>query len=402
VSDRDIVVGIIGIGTTLQLSGLSLMAWKWGVPKMGKLAHTLWPAQVLRRSDLTTTLLAFLCLAAGSSVGRADPVVTYLESGGQVVAEAETSSPSASLLDGFPNDPMVIKDGNTYAMYYAAVKGDFSDTNTVRVFRATSNDGVNWIRDSIPRLSPGSDGSWDSVKVERPSIIRLPDSTYRIYYAGSNVRDAEGGFQIGLATSPDGIDWSTYTGNPVLTVGEPGSFDELSILGARVLLKDGEYWMWYAGMSGDERLSIGLAKSQDGIVWEKKGKVLELDVEGEGRNEVGVSEGHVIWNGVEFEMFYALLQDNGQVRGPIWHATSTDGINWIKDGNPIISRGDETSWTSQGIGSPSVLLEGGTYRMWYSGTHTDWASFLEIGIGVAEKIEGLGGGEWVNLGMLGG
>ncbi len=306
---------------------------------------------------------------------------TWLSDPSSSVLRSDTS-----LLDGFPNDPSVIKDGNVYAMYYSAIKGDFSDTNTVRVFRATSNDGVNWIRDSVPRLSPGADGSWDSVKVERPSVIKLPDGTYRIYYAGSNVPDAESGFQIGLATSPDGIDWSTHAGNPVLTLGEPGSFDELSILGARVLLKDGEYWMWYAGMSGGEELSIGLATSQDGIVWEKKGKVLELDVEGEGRNEVGVAEGHVIWNGAEFEMFYSVLQDFGQILGPIWRATSTDGMSWIKDSSPVLRRGDETSWTGQGMGSPSVLLEDGTYRMWYSGTHTDGATFLEIGIGVAEKM----------------
>jgi predicted GH43/DUF377 family glycosyl hydrolase len=291
-----------------------------------------------------------------------------------------------SLLDGFPNDPAVIKDGNTYVMYYAAVKGDFSDTNFVRIFRATSNDGIDWVRDSIPRLSPGSEGSWDSAKVERPSMIKLPDGTYRLYYAGNNVPDVESGFQIGLATSPDGIAWSTNTGNPVLTPGEPGSFDELSIGGARVLLKDGEYWMWYAGMSGAEKMSIGLAKSQDGIVWEKKGKVLALDVEGEESNEVGVADAHVTWNGTEFEMFYAVLQDYGQLLGPIWHATSPDGIGWIKDGSPILRRGDETSWTGQGIGSPSVLLEGDTYRMWYSGTHTDGATFFAIGIGVAEKM----------------
>ena len=296
-----------------------------------------------------------------------------------------TSDPS--LLDGYPNDPWVMMDGSTYVMYYGATIGDFSDTNTVRIFRAASGDGINWTRDSIPRLSPGAEGSWDSVKVERPSAMKLPDSTYRMYYAGSNVRDAENGFQIGLATSDDGAGWSTYPGNPVLPFGEIGSFDDASISGACVLVKDGEYWMWYVGMSGgDSRMSIGHARSQDGIVWEKKGQVLQLDVEAEGLNEVGVSDSHVIWNGTEFEMFYAVLQNDGHVPGPIWHAASGDGVSWIKDSGPILRRGAVDSWTGQGMGSPRVLLEGDTYRMWYSGTQTDWTTSFQTAIGVAEKV----------------
>jgi len=292
-----------------------------------------------------------------------------------------------SLLDGFPNDPWVIKDGGTYVMYYGAVKGDFTDTNTVRLFRATSKDGISWKRNSVPLLLLGSSGSWDSVKVETPSVVKLPDGTYRIYYAGSNIPDSEAGFQMGFAVSRDGINWDKYSGNPVLTLGKKGSFDELTIGEPSVLIKDGEYWMWYAGMSGNLKVTIGLAKSKDGVVWEKKGKVLELDVEREGRKEVGIIEEHVIWNGSEFEMFYAVLQDEGQVVNPIWHATSKDGIAWVKDSSPILRKGDENSWNGQSIASPSVLLEDGKYRMWYSGSHTDGKTFFELGIGVAEKTK---------------
>lgn len=290
-----------------------------------------------------------------------------------------------SLLDGFPGDPWVIKDGGTYVMYYGAIKGDFTDTNTVRIFRVTSQDGISWKRNSAPLVSPGSSGSWDSVKIETPSIVKLSDGTYRMYYAGSNVPNAENGFQMGFAASRDGANWEKYSGNPVLKLGEKGSFDELSIFEPSVLIKDGEYWMWYSGMSGKLQVSFGLAKSNDGVVWEKRGEVMKLDVEREGRNEAGLLEEHVIWSGSEFEMFYAVLQDEGKVLGPIWHATSNDGITWIKDSGPILRRGDEHSWTGQGIGSPSVLVEDDKYRMWYSGTHTDGKTFFEIGNGVAEK-----------------
>ena len=87
----------------------------------------------------------------------------------------------------------------------AQTKGDFTDTNTVRLFRAISKDGYSWKRNSIPLLSPGSPGSWDSVKAETPSVVKIPDGTYRMYYAGSNIPDSEAGFQMGFAYSRDGI-----------------------------------------------------------------------------------------------------------------------------------------------------------------------------------------------------
>lgn len=292
-----------------------------------------------------------------------------------------------TLLDGTFGDPWVIKDDDTYVMYYGATKGDFSDTNTVSIFRATSKDGINWERNSIPLLSKGSSGDWDSVKVETPSIIKLLDGSYRMYYAGSNLPDSEAGFQMGFATSPDGITWKKHRNSPVLRLGKKGDFDEISIFEPSILYKDGEYWMWYAGMSGKLQVSFGLAKSKDGMAWEKKGEVMRIDIEREGRNEVGITEDHVIWNGSEFEMFYAVLQDEGQVLNPIWHAVSKDGINWIKDNGPILRKGDENSWTGQGIASPSVLFEDGKYRMWYVGAHTDGETFFKGGIGLAEKTK---------------
>ncbi len=57
-------------------------------------------------------------------------------------------------LDGIPGDPSVIKDpvgGTGYVMYYGATKGDFSDP-LIRIFRATSKDGMQWIRSGPPCL----------------------------------------------------------------------------------------------------------------------------------------------------------------------------------------------------------------------------------------------------------
>ena len=293
-----------------------------------------------------------------------------------------------NLMDGVMSDPSVIKDGNKFMMYYGGSKGDFSEPNTVYIFRATSNDGINWKRNSIPVLSPGEKNSWDSIKVETPSVakIALPNgnSEYWMYYAGSSKPDTEDGFQMGLATSNDGINWKRHSSNPILRLGKKGDFDELSIFEPSILFKDGEYWLWYAGMSNKLQVSFGLAKSKDGVNWEKKGKVLEIDVERQNRKEAGIIEDNIIWNGKEFEMFYAILLDEGKIVGPIWHAISSDGITWKKDKKPILNFGAE-GWTANGLASPTVLIDDGKYRMWYVGQKTDFKTYYEGGFGLAEK-----------------
>ena len=299
-------------------------------------------------------------------------------------------------LDGIMNDPSVIKDNGQYIMYYGAINGDFSESETVRIFRATSVDGINWIRNSVPILTPGGISSWDSIKVEAPSVIKSKSNNYLMYYSG-NSDAAETGFQIGLATSTDGISWTKYSSNPVLTLGNIGDFDELSVFEQSVVYDtiQSKYYLWYAGLSTLLEVKIGLAESIDGINWIKLGMVMQLDNERENINDAGLTNPNVIHCNGQFEMFYCLLLNEGQIVAPIWHSVSNDGLIWTKDIVPILQRGDSaTSWTGQGIHSPTVLVDSGNYLMWYGGTHTDYFNFFESGIGLASKPISTGFGEF--------
>jgi predicted GH43/DUF377 family glycosyl hydrolase len=60
----------------------------------------------------------------------------------------------------------------------------------------------------------------------------------------------------------------------------------------------------------------------------------------------------------------------------IGHATSPDGIHWVKDpANPVIRRGDaEDAWDRHGTWDPFVIHENGIFKMWYGGGNKvcDW------------------------------
>lgn len=345
-----------------------------------------------RRGSLTlaSTRLAFACVllvlpgctegltAQPAAPGRTAP--GWAHGSARPVIESNYTT-----LDGNPGDPWVLRDPlnpSQYVMYYGAAKGDFSKDELIRIFRATSNDGVVWTRSQVPVLEP-TPGAWDATNVETPTVAVLPDKTFRMYYSGDRDPHANT-FEIGFAASRDGQTWVKSEHNPVLRRGDKGQFDSLAALDSSVLMKDGQYWMWYVGISDVYQAAIGLAKSADGIRWEKRGLVLQMDVERKSADG-GVTEPHVIWNGQVFEMFYVPLGPEGKVLGPIRRATSRDGEHWTKDAEPVLRQGTGAHWTRTSVSSPSVLLENGAYSMWYAGIDTDFARYINAGIGYATK-----------------
>jgi predicted GH43/DUF377 family glycosyl hydrolase len=74
---------------------------------------------------------------------------------------------------------------------------------------------------------------------------------------------------IGVATSGDGIHWTKALQNPVLKIGDPGSFDEKGIGEPSVVYKAPYFYMLYTGSTSRESRDIGWAVSRDGFSWQK-------------------------------------------------------------------------------------------------------------------------------------
>ena len=66
----------------------------------------------------------------------------------------------------------------------------------------------------------------------------------------------------------DGVTWQKHTGNPVLGPGDPGDWDS-AYRGQIALIEDGGlYKMWYSGGAFSGPWQVGYATSADGLVWD--------------------------------------------------------------------------------------------------------------------------------------
>jgi len=60
----------------------------------------------------------------------------------------------------------------------------------------------------------------------------------------------------------------------------------------------------------------------------------------------------------------------------IGHATSTDGLHWLKDpANPVLKPGKSGDWDDGATWDPFVLYEDGVFKMWYGGERAGHRDF---------------------------
>ena len=128
-----------------------------------------------------------------------------------------------------------------------------------------------------PVLDVGPDVAWDYRSISGPCIL-FHGGEYRMWYSGHGSK-----CWIGYATSPDGIVWTKYADNPVLDLGPSGAWDSDSVHNPDVHFDEGLFKMWYTGGRDASHLWIGYATSPDGIVWTKyeDNSVLSIGTDGE-------------------------------------------------------------------------------------------------------------------------
>jgi predicted GH43/DUF377 family glycosyl hydrolase len=120
-------------------------------------------------------------------------------------------------------------------------------------------------------LKTGPRGSWDERGVADPYVIERNGELY-LYYLGMDRARRQ---RLGVARSRDGLVWEKLISNPIMELGVPGAFDEMGLGEPAVWSSGGWYWMLYTGRARGEKRRIGLVKSTDGVHWSREALVIE-------------------------------------------------------------------------------------------------------------------------------
>ncbi|NUM44758.1 MAG: DUF11 domain-containing protein [Anaerolineales bacterium] len=227
-----------------------------------------------------------------------------------------------------------------------------------RVGMATSPDGINWAKSPLnPILDVGAPGAWDADGLEAPFVIREGPTTYKMWYSGFPE------CAIGYATSSDGVSWTKHPGNPVLTPGTE-SWNNMCAIHPYILFEDGLYKMWLLSIGDDgggQVPYIAYATSADGITWDwdAANPLITRDWEG------FFWRPDVLHLGGTYQMWYSAWDGEAHTS----YATSPDEVTWTKFGAPVLS-GTPGAWDEGFAADPFVIEDGGVFTMWYdSNTH---------------------------------
>lgn len=154
---------------------------------------------------------------------------------------------------------------------------------------------------------------------------------------------------------PDAIvKWEPVAGNPVFTGAGGDAWDKKIRERGWILYDGGQYRLWYTGDNDDRSPTrfLGLATSPDGVHWTR-------DRDNPIYAKGWVEDVCVVKDGGTYFLFAEGEQDRAHL------LTSPDGRDWTEQGRLDIRKVDGTPIPPGPYGTPTVLVEGGTWYLFY-------------------------------------
>ena len=313
--------------------------------------------------------------------------------GGKVIAPEDPGVSANIQFGAFA--PTVWKTASGYSMLLTGRKIVGGGVFQTKVMSTTSTDGIVWAGPS-PAVNPsGTNTNFDYSNLNSPDILYDPATAapYKLYYSGNTI-DANGNFhtRIGLATSTNGTSFNkvngAHTGGSALDVGALGTaFDARQASGLSAAATSGngaKYAGFYWGARGsDFKPRLGEATSSDGSAWTKVagtaegGAVLALP-SGNQFDKGGQRDPSVLHDSGAYDLYFTAL-DTGGARSIGFVSTLDvpgtllpDNTNWTNKAQVLTASG--SGFDASAVSHPSVIKDGSTYVMYYTGTDSGGTS----------------------------
>ncbi len=196
--------------------------------------------------------------------------------------------------------------------------------------------------------------TWDEQIRERGFIIK-EENTYYMWYTGYTRKTGKHIKYLGLATSPDGLEWKRYPENPI--------YKANWVEDVFVWKSDHLYYMFAESKDDIARLLI----SKDRIHWEDRGA---LDIRLKNGNPIlkGPYGTPTVWK--EGDTWYLFYERND---ADVWLATSKDLKIWtnVQD-EPVLNSGPE-AYDQFAVAFNQIIKYKGLYYAYYhASAFKDW------------------------------
>jgi hypothetical protein len=145
--------------------------------------------------------------------------------------------------------------GDTYCSWCSVWKDGtdyhlFFSYDGFNIGHATSTDGLFWTKDTAN--NPVVSGHLV------PLVWKVGSTWYMLY------RDANASSGIKMSTSPDAVTWTADASNPVLAEGGGGTWDNTEKMDPWTIMKVGTtYYLWYSTVDGTRRIGLATIAEAD-------------------------------------------------------------------------------------------------------------------------------------------
>lgn len=222
-------------------------------------------------------------------------------------------------------------------------------------------------------FAPDGRFEWMQTHSQNPTGLVLEDRI-RVYFTCRGSKDENGMFAA-VSTFVD-LDRADPTrvihvnDRPLLPMGDVGTFDQYGVMPGNVVPVGDEMWLYYVGWMRTQGApythAIGLAISGDeGRTFRRAGRG---PLFGRTLKEPYLQNSPFVTRfGDTFHMWYSSgidwIEEDGRLESiyVMMHATSRDGIDWRREGEPCVPTVVEDEVQT----NPSVVRIDGRYYMWF-------------------------------------
>jgi len=263
---------------------------------------------------------------------------------------------------------------NTYYLYYGNPSATSNSNGTLTFLFFDDFSGKGFNLEPIIKTFTNLGGGFAIVRYENGTPVRINGHRYTAYFGADDESDPDDGMCI--AWSDDGSNWTIE----ICGIKAENGLG-LRYVGTALYFPDSlngyKYWIYGSGDNlGGTGQAVWLIRSNDGINFTDYHKIWYP-----GQKSGWDSSCHSAVTVIKIgNTWHAWYQANDDVNNQIGYATSSDGINWVKYGNPVIPYNPTASPDDNNqVMQPCVWWNGSKFIIFYRGSSNNWSTRLEGG-----------------------